>query len=143
MENGTDYFSFEDRLYQPVNTSADEQLAFIDNLRSIQNANNQKIQQDTYNLGTQVPASQGGLTTGATNPDSYFMTRYQTPQVDSQVATLKATAEAARISQALSNYQNQIKNRYNQAYREASKSSSSGGGNTNSNPSASDLAGVD
>ena len=116
-----EYTEFEGRRYVNPTISRDEQMAFIDNLRNTQTANNEQIQTDTYNLGTHIPMTQGGLATGATDPDSYFMQRYQTPQVDSQVATLKATAQAQALNDVLSNYQKQMKKRYNDAYRAYNK----------------------
>ena len=115
--NDNEYYEFEGQRYVNPTISRDEQMAFIDNLRNTQTANNEQIQTDTYNLGTHIPATQGGLATGATSPDSYFMQRYQTPQVDSQVATLKATAQAQALNDVLSNYKNQMKKRYNDAYK--------------------------
>lgn len=116
-----EYYDFEDRRYVNPTISRDEQMAFIDNLRNTQTANNEQIQTDAYNLGTHIPATQGGLATGATDPDSYFMQRYQTPQVDSQVATLKATVQAQALNDVLSNYQKQIKKRYSDAYKAYNK----------------------
>ena len=116
-----EYTEFEGRRYVNPTISRDEQMAFIDNLRNTQTANNEQIQTDTYNLGTHIPMTQGGLATGATDPDSYFMKRYQTPQADSQVATLKATAQAQALNDVLSNYQKQMKKRYNDAYRAYNK----------------------
>ena len=116
-----EYYDFEDRRYVNPTISRDEQMAFIDNLRNTQTANNEQIQTDTYNLGTHIPMTQGGLATGATDPDSYFMQRYQTPQVDSQVATLKATAQAQALNDVLSNYQKQMKKRYSDAYKNYKK----------------------
>ena len=116
-----EYTEFEGRRYVNPTISRDEQMAFIDNLRNTQTANNEQIQTDTYNLGTHIPMTQGGLATGATDPDSYFMQRYQTPQVDSQVATLKATAQAQALNDVLSNYQKQVKQRYSDAYKAAQK----------------------
>lgn len=129
-----EYTEFEGRRYVNPTISRDEQMAFIDNLRNTQTANNEQIQTDTYNLGTHIPMTQGGLATGATDPDSYFMQRYQTPQVDTQVATLKATAQAQALNDVLSNYQKQMKKRYNDAYRAYNKRKGNGGGNNPTNP---------
>lgn len=123
-----EYTEFEGQRYVNPTLSRDEQMAFIDNLRNTQTANNEQIQTDTYNLGTHIPMTQGGLATGATDPDSYFMKRYQTPQVDSQVATLKATAQAQALNDVLSNYQKQMKKRYNDAYKAAQKRAANRGG---------------
>ena len=69
-------------------------------------------------LGTDVPSNLGGLT-GA---ESYFTSRYQTPQTISTVANLRATAQAAALNQVLANEQEMWKKRYNDAYRAYQKS---------------------
>lgn len=104
---------FEDRVYLNPQVGLDEKLDFIDNLRATQAQQNQQIKTDTYNLGTEVPSNLGGLT-GA---ESYFSSRYQTPQTNAATANLRATAQATALNQALQNEQDMWKKRYNQAYR--------------------------
>lgn len=132
--NDTEVYELENRAYVNPTQSRDEQLQFIDNLRTAQEQANQQIAEDTYALGTQVPTNLGGLTSGAGNADSYWASRYQTPQVASQIANLQATAQADALSKILDQDQAIYKNRANQAYRSYSKrnrSSGSGGTGTN------------
>lgn len=135
--NNDEVYEFENQVYVNPTQSRDEQLQFVENLRDVQTANNQQIAEDTYNLGTQVPTNLGGLTSGAANPNSYWMSRYQTPQVQSQVANLVAAAQADALQNILSQDQSQYQNRANQAYRNYQKrqraraSSGSGSGNSN------------
>lgn len=119
--NTDETYEFEDRIYVNPTQSRDEQLQFVENLRDIQTQNNQQIAEDTYNLGTQVPTNLGGMTSGAANHNSYWMSRYQTPQVQSQVANLIAAAQADALQKILSQDQSQYQNRANQAYRSYSK----------------------
>lgn len=107
----------EGRVYENPQTGIDESNRFIDRLRAIQSENTQKISQDTQNLGTSVPSQLGGLT-GA---DSYFTSRYQTPQTNATVASLRATAQAAALNDVLENEQAMWKKRYNDAYRNYQK----------------------
>ena len=126
--NNDEFYEYEDRAYINPTLSSGEQEAFISNLRDIQGQNNAQIAQQTYNLGTAVPSNLGGLGGG----EAYFTSRYQTPQVNDMVATLKSAAQAQALSDIMSNYQNQLQNRYKQAYRRAQKRARSYGygGNT-------------
>lgn len=119
--NDTEVYELENRAYVNPTQSRDEQLQFIDNLRATQEQANQQIAEDTYALGTQVPTNLGGLTSGAGNADSYWASRYQTPQVASQIANLQATAQADALSKILAQDQSVYQNRANQAYRSYSK----------------------
>lgn len=106
-----EYTEFENRAYVNPQVSLDEQTAFVDKLRQTQQANNQQIKTDTYNLGTAVPSNLGGLTGG----EGYFTARYQTPQTNSLVNDLRAVAQASAMNQILENEQNKWKTRYNKA----------------------------
>lgn len=106
--------------------SRDEQLGFIDTLRETQNLGNQQITEQTRNLGSDVPYSHGGL--GGSN---YFLSRYQTPQVDSMVSDLKSAAQLSAMNTALKNYQDNLKDKYNQAYRAAKKRAAANNSNSN------------
>lgn len=117
--NDNEFVEVEGRGYVNPQVALDESNTFIDNLRSTQQANNQQIQTDTYNLGTEIPSNLGGLT-GA---ESYFTSRYQTPQTVSAVANLRATAQATALNQVLANEEAMWKKRYNDAYRRYQKSS--------------------
>ncbi len=125
-----EYTEFENRSYVNPQVSLDEQTAFIDNLRSTQQANNQQIKTDTYNLGTAVPSNLGGLTGG----EGYFTSRYQTPQTNSLANDLRSVAQASALNQILENEQAKWKNRYNKArnanaIRNATSKTSSTGSN--------------
>lgn len=109
--------TFEDQVYVNPETSLNEQNAFIDNLRATQEQRNQEVQQQTHDLGTDVPSNLGGLVGG----EGYFTSRYQVPQTNSLVADLRATAQAQALSQVLQNQQDMWKKRYNDAYSAAQK----------------------
>lgn len=119
-----EYTEFEGRDYINPQVSLDESNAFIDNLRSTQQANTQQIKTDTYNLGTAVPSNLGGLTGG----EGYWTSRYQTPQTNSLTNDLRTTAQASALNQVLQNEQEKWKKRYNDAYNNAKKRASGGGG---------------
>ena len=124
----SDYKEVEGRLYLNPEVALNEANQFIDNLRSTQNQQNQEIAQQTYNLGTSLPSSQGGLGTNTANNMSYFTSRYQVPQTNSVVSDLRATAQAAALNQILANEQEMYKKRYNDAYRSYQKRSGNGSG---------------
>ena len=120
---------FEGRLYLNPQIQLDESSNFIDNLRATQTQQNQEIAQQTHNLGTDVPSNLGGLT-GA---NSYFTSRYQTPQTNAVTANLRAVAQAQALNQALENEQEMWKKRYQDAYnayqkRSWNRGNPSGGG---------------
>ena len=123
-----EYQEIEGRAYINPQVSLDESNAFIDNLRSVQGQQNQEIFSDTQMLGTDVPSVMGGLTGG----NSYFTSRYQTPQTNSAVANLRAAAQAQALNDVLANEQAIWKKRYQDAYRDyqrkAYNRSRSGGG---------------
>lgn len=129
--NNNEAYDYEGNKYINPTLSRDEQMQFIDNLRSIQANNNAGIQADTRNLGTDVVPTQGGLVGG----EDYFLQRYQTPQVDSMVANLRATAQAKALSDVLAGLSAQykqrlMKSRLNQERRANARSlMGSGGGN--------------
>lgn len=124
-----DDFSYveNDRRYVKPEVSLNERNTFIDNLRSSQAQNAAQIRQDTYNLGTAVPSSLGGLGGGS----RYFAARYQTPQMNSMIADLRAAAQSQALNDLLQNEISKAKKRYNDAYRAAKKRESAGssGGN--------------
>lgn len=113
--NSDEFYEFEDRAYLNPTLSSGEQEAFINNLRNTQNQNNAQIAEQTYNLGTEVPSNLGGLGGG----ESYFTSRYQTPQVGEMTETLKAAAQAQALNDVMNDYNAQLQNRYKQAYRSA------------------------
>lgn len=109
--DSSEFYTFEDQAYVNPKLSSGEQEAFINNLRDIQNQNNQQIAADTYNLGKALPSNLGGLGGG----ESYFNARYQNDQVDDMVANLKTASQAQQLNDAMTNYNNQLKQRYNKA----------------------------
>ena len=117
-------YTFEDRVYVNPEVSRDEQLGFIEKLRSIQQEGAEKIARDTHNLGTDVTPNLGGLN-GA---ESIWSAQYVTPKVESMASSLRTAAQAQALNDVLSNYQAQMKKRYNDAYRAARRRSSGGGG---------------
>lgn len=121
-----DDFSYteNDRRYINPQVSLDEQNAFIDNLRNMQQTDTAQITQDTHNLGTNLPSNLGGLG-GGTN---YFKSRYQTPQTNSMISDLRATAQANALNTLMNNEISKAKKRYNDAYRAAKKRSGGSGG---------------
>lgn len=113
-----EYREFEGRVYSNPQIYVDEGNKFIDNLRSTQGQQNQQIAQQTGNLGTNVPTNLGGL--GGNN--SYFTSRYQTPQTNSNIANLRASAQAKALNDVLANEQAIWKKRYQDAYKKYQKS---------------------
>lgn len=123
-----EYKEVEGRSYLNPNLPVERTNAFIDNLRSTQQANNQEINTQTQQLGTDVPSNLGGLT-GA---GSYFTSRYQTPQTNAVVQGLRTAAQSAALSQALENEQAMWKKRYQDAYRNYQKREHDKANKTNS-----------
>lgn len=120
----SEFYEYEDRAYINPTLSSGEQEQFIDNLRNVQSQNNAQIAEQAYNLGTEVPSNLGGLGGG----ESYFTSRYQTPQVGEMVETLKTAAQAQALNDVMSNYKSQLQNRYKQAYRAYSRRNRGTGG---------------
>lgn len=110
---GNEYKEVEGRVYSNPQIGLDETNTFIENLKASQNRQNQEISNQTRMLGTDVPTDLGGLV-GA---DSYFTSRYQTPQTISNIANLRAAAQAAALNEVLSNEQAIWKKRYQDAYK--------------------------
>lgn len=138
-----EYTEVDGRAYLNPQVALDESNTFIDNLRATQGQQNQEITSDTQMLGTNVPSNLGGLT-GA---ESYFTSRYQTPQTNANIANLRATAQAAALNEVLANEQAIWKKRYQDAYRKYQKSAydkanrSYGGGGTTGAPETTQVTG--
>ena len=96
-------------------TSLGEQNAFIENLRNAQAQQNAEIQQQTHDLGTDVPSQLGGLTGG----EGYFQARYQTPYTNAAVGDLRAAAQAQALSEAFDLELARANSRYNAAAKAA------------------------
>lgn len=117
-------YELEGRTYARPEVPVTETDEFIANLRAVQDANNTDIKTQTENLGTDIASVQGGLI----GPESYFTSRYQTPQTNQVVAELRSAAQASALNTALSNLQSQYQKRYQDAYRNYQKRASSGSG---------------
>lgn len=96
-------------------TSLGEQNAFIENLRNTQAQQNAEIQQQTHDLGTDVPSQLGGLTGG----EGYFQARYQTPYTNAAVGDLRAAAQAQALTEAFDLELARANARYNAAAKAA------------------------
>lgn len=103
----------DERSYTNPQTGLAEQTEFIDTLRGLQAEKTAEINQNTYNLGSQVPSNIGGLT----GSEGLWQAQYQTPQTDAQIANLRATAQQQALNQALQNESDIMQNRYKQALR--------------------------
>ena len=103
----------DNRQYLNPQTGLNEHMQFIDTLRDVQAQNTAKINQNTYNLGSQVPSNVGGLT----GSEGLWKAQYQTPQTDAQVANLRAVAQQQALNQEASNLQSVMQNQYRQALR--------------------------
>lgn len=114
-----EYKEFEGRAYVEPQVSLNETNTFIDNLRSAQGTQNEQIKTDTQRLGTDVTSNLGGLIGG----EGYFTSRYQTPQTNSAINTLRSAAQASALNKALANEEAMWKKRYQDAYRNYQKRS--------------------
>lgn len=112
-----EFVEIEGRQYLNPQVGVDESNTFIEKLRAAQGQQNQEITQQTQRLGTDVPTNLGGLT-GA---ESYFTSRYQTPQTNAAVSSLRAAAQAQALSEVLANEEAMWKKRYQDAYRNYQK----------------------
>ena len=133
---------FEGQTYVNPEASLQEQNAFIDNLRNVQNQNTAEIATDTYNLGTAVPSNLGGLGGG-----SYFEARYSVPQGVARANNLRAAAQAQALNDILSNEQAMMKQRYSNAQRAArqrarTRARYSGGGGSGGGTTGGDTGNV-
>lgn len=133
MTPESETYEFEGRTYARPELPITETDEFIANLRATQDANNADIKTQTENLGTDIASVQGGLI----GPESYFSSRYQTPQTNQVIAELRSAAQASALNTALTNLQNQYQKRYQDAYRNYQKRASrprSGGTGTAATP---------
>lgn len=125
-----DDYAYEDdgRWYVKPQVSLDEQNAFIQNLRGLQEQGDTMVQNQTHALGTQVPSNLGGLTGGS----GYFASRLQTPKINNMVAGLRATNQAQALKTAMQNDIAKAQKTYNELYRknELGLNGNGGGGKT-------------
>lgn len=136
MDNDT-ILEIDDRKYVNPQTGLDERLQFVDALRETTRQNTEEINRDTYNLGSQVPSNVGGLS-GA---EGLWEAQYQTPQLDAQVADLRAVAQQGALNQAMQNLSDIKTNELKQAWRgyyarkkkqeDADRAKANGNGNGN------------
>lgn len=117
-----EYTVVDNTAYANPQVALDEGNKFIDNYRAVQADNTAQIASDTQKLGTNVPTAQGGLT-GA---GSYFTSRYQTPQINSAIADIRATIQAKALNDVLSNEQAYWQKQYSDAYNAAQKRANAG-----------------
>lgn len=131
MNNDTT-FDFEKRTYVNPQTGLTESESFIDTLRDVQGKNTAQINQNTYNLGNQVPSNVGGLG----GSERLWQAQYQTPQTDTNIANLRATAQANALNQATQNLSDIYQNRYKQALRNYYARAKSKADATSTNPTS-------
>lgn len=127
-----EYTEVEDRVYLNPNLQVEQADKFIENYRANQQAANQEIAQQTEALGTSVPSNEGGLL-GA---ESYWTSRYQTPQTNSVAQNLRSAAQAAALNKALANEKAMWQKRYQDAYRAYQRRA-----NAKTNPSTTNTTG--
>lgn len=116
---------FENRAYVNPQLTIDEGDSFINKLRSTQQANNQQIKTQTYNLGKAVPSNLGGLVGG----EGYWTSRYQTPAMNTLANDLRTANRKIALERAMQNDIAMWQNRYNTAKR-AYQSRLNGGGSS-------------
>lgn len=109
---------FESRQYVNPQLTVDQTSDFITNLRNTQQAETARIAEQTQDLGTDIQSNLGGLGGGS----SYWTSRYQTPNMASTVADLRATAQASALNDVLANEKAIWQKRYQDAYRNYQKS---------------------
>ena len=117
-----EYTVVDNVAYVNPQVALDESNRFIDNYQATQAKNTAQIASDTQKLGTDTPSSQGGLIGG----DSYFTSRYQTPQTASAIADLRATAQAKALNDVYSALEKKAQNDYyNAAQKQANAAAAS------------------
>lgn len=120
-----DNIRFNDEGLLEVNPTAsrDEQLAFIDAYRQAQAENTAQIGASAHALGSDLTAPYGGLH----GPSEYMKSRYQTPQTESRVASLRTAAQLDALNKVMQNELDKWKNKADQAYRNAVKANQNKG----------------
>lgn len=113
-----EYQEIEGRRYLVPTLGVTQTNDFITNLRANQQAQNAQIANQTSNLGTTIPSNLGGLVGGT----GYWTSRYQTPQTNSAVQSLRMAAQTDALNTALSNEKARLQKRYQDAYRAQQKS---------------------
>lgn len=113
-----EYTEVEGRRYLVPTLGVSQTNDFINNLRANQQTQNAQITQQTQNLGTKIPSNMGGLTGGT----GYWTSRYQTPQTNSALQSLRTAAQADALKTALANEKARMQKQYQDAYRAQQKS---------------------
>lgn len=130
-----EYLRFNEEGIAEVNPMAsyNAQQAFIDNYRNAQAEKTAQIGEQAHALGSDLEAQYGGLH----GPSEYWLSRYQTPQTESRLASLRATNQAQILNQLMKNDLERETEKYNQAYRNYKKRAAAryrSGGGTGGDP---------
>lgn len=96
-------------------TSRDKQLEFIDTYRQLQAENNARAAASAHALGSDLTAPYGGLH----GPSDYMKSRYQAPQTESRIASLRTAAQLSALNQVMNNELAKWEQRYRDAYNRA------------------------
>ena len=126
-----DYLRFNEQGLAEINPMAsyNAQQEFIDNFRNAQSERTAQIGDQTHALGSDLAAPQGGLH----GPSAYWKSRYQTPQTESRLASLRTANQLQALNQLMQNDLANEAEKYNQAVRAAQKRANSGTGNNTNN----------
>ena len=118
MDNDN-YITINEQGLAEVNptASSDMQNAFIDAYRNIQGENTAQIGTQAHALGSDLEAQYGGLH----GPSEYTKSRYQIPQTESRIASLRTASQLSALNQLMQNDVASWKDKYSQAYRDAKK----------------------
>lgn len=97
--------------------SYNAQQEFIDNYRTAQSEKTNQIGEQAHALGSDLTAQYGGLH----GPSEYWLSRYQTPQTESRLATLRSANQLQALNQLMQNDLAREQEKYSQAYRNYQK----------------------
>lgn len=91
-----EYLRFNEEGIAEVNPMAsyNAQQAFIDNYRNAQAEKTAQIGEQAHALGSDLEAQYGGLH----GPSEYWKSRYQTPQTESRLASLRSANQAQALN---------------------------------------------
>lgn len=100
MDNDN-YLTLNEQALAEVSPTASQaiQNAFIDNYRQAQAEKTAQIGEAAHALGSDLEAQYGGLH----GPSEYIKSRYQTPQTDQRLATLRTASQLSALNQLLNN----------------------------------------
>lgn len=94
------------------NAAVNESEQFINTFNAIQAANNASIGDVTHRQGTDIPAQTGGL-----HGTDYWTNLYQTKQVNSQIANLRAATQQQALNDVMNNLKDVEAEKLNQEQR--------------------------